>query len=44
MILMIARREKLVLRKYYIRRSIGGRQAFCLAEQSDQVEGETPPG
>jgi len=26
-----------LLRKYYIRPSIGGRQAFCLAEQGDQA-------
>jgi hypothetical protein len=41
--------QKGVHRKYYIRRSIGGRQAFCLAEQGDQAGGEaywrdaTPP-
>src|SRR6202030_2436327 len=38
-----------VLRKYYIRPSIGGRQMFCLAEWGDQAGGEaywrhaTPP-
>src|ERR1700676_5374813 len=38
-----------VLRKYYIRPSIGGRQVFCLAERGDQAGAEaywrhaTPP-